>query len=120
MALGKKLVSYALLCLVLYAFIFFLVGTYSNKPEPDKEVAGKVISVRGGSHTEYLLDDGAGYRFAGYNRGSLEAGDSVHRYVMAETEFYKKDTAGVWREILFDEKDPKGWHFKPPHKKRVQ
>lgn len=107
--------SYLLFVFVVFSFLLlgfaFLWHKMHAEPFP-KDVAGKVIWISSGiSKRTFKLDTEEKY-FGGYKYfNGLEVGDSVHIFVMADPEYYKKDSTGQFKEVIPGDDQSDEWHF---------
>ena len=91
----------------------FIIFKSACKQEPGKDLSGKIVSVFG---TSYVLDDGTSH-FMGRRLKGLAVQDSVHSYINSATvEYFKRDSTGAYREILWtktdNDMDIYEWYFK--------
>ena len=81
----------------------------------DKDVSGKIIEVTELFHTSFKVDDGSSHSMGPLYRG-LAVEDSVHHWRNGDWEYFKKDSADNYHEIIWINKDYHDnvyeWHFK--------
>ena len=84
--------------------------------EPAKDFEGKIVNISELFRTSYTLDDGSTH-YGGRLLKGLSVQDSVHSYANSGgEEYFKKDSSGVYREILWTQINSESsiyeWHFK--------